>query len=614
MSALLIEINRIAAGGLAALLNTLWYAAAVVGLTWVILCCLHRVNAATRYWIWTAVLASLMVLPFLPGLVKQARAALAERSYAMTATAPLAKIPVPQVKARDLAPITLTLDTSRESNPWPLWLLAIWMFAAAWQLARLARGVASVRRLKARAQPMLRDALPARLRRRVQLLTSAEIASPVAVGYRHPAVVVPPELLAQLEDGEKRDVLLHEMAHLARYDDWMALATHAVAALLILHPLAAIAMRQIEREREIACDDFVVAQTGSARSYARSLARLHDLRWSTGTRLLAAGILGRNSSLGNRIESLLRRSRKFSARPSLASLGVSALLLAALLGAGGLIPGWLAIAQTKVTSWPSFEVVSIRPHRPSGRSIRRIMDHPNDGRFYATGVTVKVLIENAYHTEDAQVVGGPSWIDSERFDIQAKADSTTDAELQKLGLDQAMLVKRRMVQELLADRFGLKLHHETKDLRVYALMVAKHGLKIQEVSKPGPVRGEVGGPPTPKTSPAQRYPGGATIFSSYQSMPLFAQMLSRFLGVTVLDRTGLTGHYRFELSWMPGPGERFAMGGPNSASAVEASGQTPPSGPSIFTALQEQLGLKLKLEKGTVDVAVIDHIEPPTPN
>jgi beta-lactamase regulating signal transducer with metallopeptidase domain len=106
----------------------------------------------------------------------------------------------------------------------------------------------------------------------------------------------------------------------------------------------------------MACDDFVVAKTGSARSYARSLARLHELRWHAGARLLTPAILGRNSSLADRIESLLRRGRRFSERASLASLGVTALLLALLFTAGGLIPDWIVIAQTSAALPRSFEV------------------------------------------------------------------------------------------------------------------------------------------------------------------------------------------------------------------------------------------------------------------
>jgi beta-lactamase regulating signal transducer with metallopeptidase domain len=316
MNALLSGANQVAAAGLAALLNTLWYAGAIVALTWLGLRFWQRVNAATRYWVWTAVLVSLLALPFVPSLVRQARAALAVRPQATAAGQPLATVPGSPVKTRELAPITLTVNAGAGSNSWPLWLLAAWMIAAGWQLTRLVRGISSVYRLKARAIcshgtscvpwafPFFRGKPPTRrglaqtvvfdglrfsegkrqnngsLQRAVQVLTSGEIASPVAVGFIHPAVVIPPGLLERLEEGERQDVLLHELAHLARYDDWMALATHALGALLFLHPLAAIVLGRIEREREMACDDFVVARTGSARNYARSLARLHDLRWT----------------------------------------------------------------------------------------------------------------------------------------------------------------------------------------------------------------------------------------------------------------------------------------------------------------------------------------------
>jgi len=346
MSALLAGMNQWAAAGLAALLNTLWYAAAVVALAWVVLRYSRRVNAATRYWIWMAVLGFLVILPFLPALVVQVRTAIAVPAQATAVIEPLATVPAAPAAAPQLTPITLTLNSAPGSNPWPLWLLAVWGIAAIWQLGRLLLSAVSVRRMKARAEDAPISKLPLDLRRRVRVLASAEVGSPAAVGYWRPAVVVPQGLLDRLEEGERQDVLLHELAHLARFDDWLNLATRAVGALLVLHPLAPFVLGRIEREREMACDDFVVARTGSAGGYARSLARLHDLRSSKGTRLLAPALLGRNVSLADRIESLLRRGREFSTRPSLAKLGVSALLLAVLLGAGGLLPGWIAVAQT----------------------------------------------------------------------------------------------------------------------------------------------------------------------------------------------------------------------------------------------------------------------------
>jgi bla regulator protein blaR1 len=494
--------------------------------------------------------------------------------------------------------------------------------------------------------------LPVSLHRRVQLLTSAEIASPAAVGYMHPAVVIPPGLLVQLEEGERHNLLLHELAHLARYDDWMGLATHTLGALLIWHPLAAIVLGRIEREREMACDDFVVARTGSAGTYPRSLARLHDLRWSAGTRLLAPGILGQNSSLADRIESLLRRGREFSAPPSLASLGVSAILFALLLGAGGLIPDWIEIAHARAsaplstassqaqnaTSAPKFEVASIKPHKSSDRRKNgmyfSMMAQPNDGRFYATGPTLRLLIQLAYDVQDSQIVGGPSWINRDRFDIQAKADSSVDAKLRRLSPDQARLAKEHMLQSLLADRFKLTLRRETRNMPIYALVVAKNGPKLQEskVNNAAPRgRGSPGAPGGPMIR--VRF-GGAEqeITSQAAAMTFLAHVLSPQLGRTVVDKTGLSGRYDFTLKWTPdigrgqmvagpgpgGPAPGGVGGGQSMAGMPPAAGASDSSSdssePSIFTALQQQLGLKLKPEKGPVEVLVIDHVEPPTPN
>ncbi len=636
MNELLAEMNGMAASGLAALLNTLWYGGAVVLLTWAGLRCWPRVNAATRYWIWTAVLGFLLLLPFLPGFARQARTALAAREQ-----------------------------------------------AAGWQLARLAMGVASVRRLKAHAcsaafafqrcglspgdefaTPLLREfhnrpafsnhsPLPRervaragaftrrrgpgeglfpdftdprlradRLRRPVRLLTSTEIGSPVAVGYRRPAVIIPSGLLERLEEGELQSVLLHELAHLARYDDWMTLVTRALGALLVLHPLAAIVLRRIEREREMACDDFVVAHTGSARSYARSLARLHDLRWSAGSRLLASGILGRHSSLEDRIESLLRHGREFSARPSLGSLGVSALLFAVLLAASGLIPSWIAIAQTKAAlPTPKFEVISIKPSKPGTRGGSM---HIPPGGFTTTNEPLKMIIGWAYNYKrpgfslnEDQIRGGPSWINSERFDIVAKVpDSLIDQEEKKLPFDQWADQIRLMVQSMFAQRFKLKVSYETKELPIYALVVAKHGPKLTEskMLPPGPLGSYPPGP--------LMHMGRDQLAAMGAPIGMLAYALSQqpeLGGREVVDQTRLKGRYVFALKWTPWQSKAGGMAaspgfGGDTANGVGTAPAPDSSGPSIFTAIQQQLGLKLKPEKGSVEVLVIDHIEPPSPN
>lgn len=419
-------------------------------------------------------------------------------------------------------------------------------------------------------------------------------------------MIVPPGLLERLEDGERQNVLLHELAHLARYDDWMALVTHALGALLVLHPLAAIVMGRIEREREMACDDFVVARTGSARSYARSLARLHDLRWNTGARLLAAGLLGQNSSLGERIESLLRRGREFSARPSLASLGVSTLLLVFLLGAGGLLPGWIAIAQTKATLPTSFEVASIRPGEPGAHNSD--ISWRRGGRFSTSNTTLKKLIEVAYDIKPAQVEGLPSWAKSRTYTIRAVGPPGTP---DLRGLQGRQMIET-MVQSLLADRFNLRTHRAMEQLPVYEIVVAKHGPKLRPMAEQDFVAAHHSY--APGDSSISSHDGNMTALGV--SMATFADDLSRQVGRMVIDKTGLTGRYDFTLTWAPwSNAERTPE--PSGFGTTGGNGSIPASdssAPSIFTAMEEQLGLKLKPAKGPVEVLVIDHIEPPSPN
>jgi uncharacterized protein (TIGR03435 family) len=620
MNALLAGMNQMAATGLAGLLNTLWYAGAVVALTWVALRVTGRANAATRYWIWTAVLGSLVVLPFLPALVTQ----LETTRSAPAAATPLATVPATPQALQHLAPITIALDSTPGSNHWPLWLLAIWMVVSGWQLFLLLRGVVSVKPLKAHAKAAPAAGLRVQPRRKLQVLASDEIRSPVAVGYIHPAVILPTGLPASLEEGELQDVLLHELAHLVRYDDWLNLVTRMLGAILALHPLAPIVLGQIDREREMACDDFVVAHTGSARNYARSLARLHDLRTSMRTRLLAPALLGGKVSLADRIESLLRQGREFSPRPSLTSLGASVLLLAVLLDVGGLIPGWIAVAQTNAAA-PKFEVASIRPNKVDRHRFQVGIRWSGD-QFNAKNVTTSDLIDYTYRLRPQQVDGLPPWAKSQFFIVQAlvpRALAKGVAAAQKLPLAQreqavarSWRTESQMLQSLLAERFKLRFHRTTKRLQVYELVVAKGGPKLtpdnNSVINIGSGRISFG---------LARAPGFERLHLPGASVAQLARLLSTgqfgpmshlgAVGRVVIDKTGLTGRYDFTLKWSP----RFdRMDEMSFGSGSRKPAPNNPSGPSIYTALKEQLGLKLKPAKGPVQVLVVDHIEPPTPN
>jgi hypothetical protein len=188
-------------------------------------------------------------------------------------------------------------------------------------------------------------ALACGVHRPAQLLISPDIVSPMAIGFRSPAVIVPQGLLADFSEVELDHVLLHELAHLARRDDWTNLAWRLLWALIALHPAAAWVLRQIEREREIACDDWVVAATGEARPYAASLARLFEVCLTRRRALLASGMVERGSQLGNRIEMLLRRQREFKPRANAARVALCMAVLVAFLAAAAHVPAWIALAQ-----------------------------------------------------------------------------------------------------------------------------------------------------------------------------------------------------------------------------------------------------------------------------
>jgi bla regulator protein BlaR1 len=258
------------------------------------------------------------------------------------------------------------------------------------------------------------------------------------------------------------------------------------------------------------------------------------------------------------------------------------------------------------TPLPAFEVATIKPSKEErpGTFIRM-----SPANFSTKHSSLKDLIKYAYYIKsDDQLAGGPSWMNTEFFDVQAKAQDSEIKAINKLNWEQEIEQTRLMVQSLLADRFQLKASIQTREREVYALVVAKGGPKLKEV--------EVSPFPPPGTLPA---PGahlpsiGTTgqnrITASAWPMNLMADWLSNFPEMgnhVVVDETGLRGNYDFVLN-----GVSLAPPQLPSASAAPPEGD---SATSIFTALQEQLGLKLESRKAKVEVLIIDHAEKPSPN
>lgn len=247
-----------------------------------------------------------------------------------------------------------------------------------------------------------------------------------------------------------------------------------------------------------------------------------------------------------------------------------------------------------------FEVASIKPNASGEHGIRLNI---SPGRLMAKNVTAKILIMQAFDVKDFQVSGGPAWIASDHFDLDAKTGGEEVPSPAKLTADQAKTKSQEiqsMMQSLLADRFKLKLHEDSKEAPVYALVVGKNGPKLKPAEGGAAAR-------------QMMRMGRGQLTATKVTMDALANQLSGQVGRTVMNKTGLHGEYDIELEWTPDPGQSAG-----SLGALPPGGEAPPpvdsSGPSIFTAVQEKLGLKLEGTKAPVKVIVIDYIEKPSEN
>jgi uncharacterized protein (TIGR03435 family) len=238
----------------------------------------------------------------------------------------------------------------------------------------------------------------------------------------------------------------------------------------------------------------------------------------------------------------------------------------------GLFPAAL-IAQ--VAAPPTFEVVSIKPSQPGTRNTNL---NRSPGGFTARNATLKLLTTFAYHVQNHQLSGTPGWFDSDAFDLAAKADVDLTDEQARLAL-----------QTVLKERFKLMIHRESKTLPAYALVVGKNGPKIKHSQTSG--------------GPSLSFPKGK-ITGQRVPMARLAEVLSFRLNGPVVDRTELEGVFDVKLEWTDqtdlSPGAEKGPGVPADGKVV---------GPSVFTAIQEQLGLKLQAEKLPVEIIVVDSVE-----
>jgi bla regulator protein BlaR1 len=364
-----------------------------------------------------------------------------------------------------------------------------------------------------------------------------------------------------------------------------------VEVLFWFHPLVWWLGTRLVDEREQACDEEVVRWGSEPQVYAESILKICEL-YAEVPLACVAGVTG--SDLRQRIERIMKNDARATLnawrKVLVATAGVVAIAAPIAIGALN-APRLRAQSLAVDASVPAYTSVSIKTHTPGDTGVYPITTGP-DGTSVWKGVTLRVLLRSAY---GLPMSGGPDWVSTDRFDLETKPErSPTDAQWPL------------MLRRLLADRFNLIVHIDTKVAPVYALILSKSDGTLGPQIRPSACAGKdttpIPGPLDPKQPRPLRCgeirsrPG--TLAARWATIEeLSTQMLSLMLGHKVVNRTGLTGQYDLNAEWTPAPGPP----GPQALGV----------GPATFTAIEEQLGLKLESEQGTVDTLVIDHVDRP---
>jgi bla regulator protein blaR1 len=451
-----------------------------------------------------------------------------------------------------------------------------------------------------KGEPLLRAlAAQAGVRRSIDIVLHEQIAAPVTCGLRHPAIVLPVDA-AGWSDADIRRAIVHELEHVRRGDWTVQLAARVVCAVYWFHPLAWIAWRHLCLESERACDDAVL-RSAERTEYAEQLVTLAS-RLSRGAMrpmLSMAGSSDLSTRIGAVLDSRQPRGRAGVVNASV-TIAIAALVVCALSPLRAVIR-----AQLPVPDGPAaFDVASVKPN-VSG-DLRVTLQAMPGGRFIATNAPLRTLIREAYALQGSQLSGGPGWLDSDRFDVVAKSERNPTP-----------LQMRVMLRALLAERFRLNVHTDTRELPLYALVLARTDGKLGPHLRPtgtdcsqapewlGTGPPPLGGPDAPCRSAG---PGsGAAMRFRGITLDAFAMFLATPVRRPVIDRTGLSGDFDIELDMTAELGPPPPP--PGLPDAVDRS-----SAPSIFTTLQEQLGLRLDARREPVDVLVIDRVERLVPN
>jgi bla regulator protein BlaR1 len=451
------------------------------------------------------------------------------------------------------------------------------------------------------------------MRKRIEMFLSRASLEPGIFGIVRPVLIWPEGISEHLAQPHLDAILAHELWHIRRRDNLAAAVHMVVEALFWFHPLVWWLGTRLVEERERACDEEVVELGSERQVYAESILKVCEFCVASPLACVS-GVTG--SDLKRRMVDIMteRFVRKLDFGRKLLLTAVAFLALAAPIVVGiGTVSQGRAQAQTEDANatTPAFEV-SIKPseistptYAGSGRHMVRMMFSPVG--FKTANTALQAVLQEAYGVQANQIVDAPEWLKTTAYDIDLKA---TTPEPSATKVEQRMDRNRLMLQALLADRFKLKVHHETKDLPTYNLVVAESGTKLQPATPRDANNDGIKGPDgqIKGTRRMMMQMGGTQATGlAAQATPIadLAWLLSQQLGTPVVDKTGLTGSYAFNLQWSTGASQP-AKGGDTAPDAIPASSVS-----SLMDAIHEQLGLRLEPQQAPMDVLVIDHIERP---
>lgn len=592
----------------AEVVNHLWQSTAFAVVAGLLTLAFRKNRAQVRYWLWLSVSVKFLI-PFsvLMSLGHDLLGRLAAGKMEIATPALSGAI----VRITQPFPDTLTLaPAAPHATHWiPMAILGVWACGfAAVALARF--------RAWLRVRAALRASTPIDIPAPVAVRSCPGLLEPGVVGFLRPTVLLPEGILETLSRTQIEAVLAHELSHARRRDNLTAAIHMIVEAVFWFYPLVWWIGTRLVEERERACDESVLMLGNEPREYADAILNVckHYVKSPV---VCVSGIIG--ADLKRRIGHIMSRHIGQGLTPGrrllLGGAAAVAIAIPLALGMMGASKGGTQSPEASNGRLPSFETASIK----LDKSRMPLVGHHLLGGCYSATLNVMGLIMDAYGQylrplNPDQVLESPAWITTDMYDVNARVSSSiVNGEWKKLSFAQRWNEAMLMLRSLLINRFKLRVKHQKKVLRVFELVLAKNGPKIAEdrtADQPCQIfehpRGKdlelelnVKSCAFNKVVGFLRFPE-LTGRASADKTGLHGGPLDVQLRRLLLDKTGLHGRYSFNLHWTP--------------HIYSPPGTPKPSGPSLFTALREQLGLKVVSGKAPVDVIVIEHIEGPTPN